>query len=261
MELYLTHEGLWKYTKETPDADEFEIQQDQMARAKIGLMVGKECICYIKETKNAREAWDALADAYENADLNNKGQLLARLLSLKSDQFETMRQYVIEVTLTAQKLKDIGKEIDDELLATILLQGLSEKYATFRIAIENSDNALSTQYVKSKLLGLDDPKRIAGDCKVKRKEAKGPVKCRICGGNHDFRDCPDLSLAVSSVKIPNQDKPKKKSKGSSKGAKSNDDWIMESGDHADMSDRKDYPCFLMVARLTIVCLIKFFKLW
>jgi hypothetical protein len=44
----------------------------------------------------------------------------------------------------AQNLRDIGKEVDDEMLAALMLQGLSKEYTPLKIAIENSNIELTS---------------------------------------------------------------------------------------------------------------------
>ena len=93
--------------------------------------------------------------ALARTGINNRCRLLGRLVSLKLEQFSSVQAYVTEIMTIAQSLGDIGKEVDDEMLAALMLQGLSEEYTPLKIAIENSNIELTSDYVKKKLLQLD----------------------------------------------------------------------------------------------------------
>ncbi|KAI5637185.1 gag-polypeptide of LTR copia-type domain-containing protein [Phthorimaea operculella] len=114
MELQLIHDDLWELTTKTPDkADAAMVKRDQKARARICLMVKPECLVHVQTAKTAKEAWDGLKAAYEDKGINNRCRLLSKLVSLKLEQFNNMRDYVTATLTTVQRLRDIGKEIDD----------------------------------------------------------------------------------------------------------------------------------------------------
>jgi hypothetical protein len=59
---------------------------------------------------------------------------------------------VAQVLSTAQEIATIGNRLDDDLIAILLLQGLTSDYKPMRMATENSGIKLTTNYVKTKLL-------------------------------------------------------------------------------------------------------------
>jgi hypothetical protein len=63
-----------------------------------------------------------------------------------------MENYVTKVLKTAQEIVSTGKALDDDLIATLLLRGLTPKYKTMSLAIQNSGVYLITDYIKMKLL-------------------------------------------------------------------------------------------------------------
>lgn len=83
MELYLIHEDLWKYTTVTPENDEMELKQVQLSRAKISLMVEKDCLSYLRHTKNTQQAWEAFRKGYENNEDNSSSKLLKKTTEAK----------------------------------------------------------------------------------------------------------------------------------------------------------------------------------
>jgi hypothetical protein len=63
-----------------------------------------------------------------------------------------MDSYVTQVLSIAQEIAAIGKALDDDLIAALLLQGLPNDYRPMKMAMENSGIELTTDYVKTKLL-------------------------------------------------------------------------------------------------------------
>uniref|UniRef100_A0A2A4JXG9 Uncharacterized protein n=1 Tax=Heliothis virescens TaxID=7102 RepID=A0A2A4JXG9_HELVI len=75
---------------------------------------------------------------------------------MKLEQFPTVREYVTSMMMVSQELEDLGKEVDDELLAALLLQGLTAEFQPMRLSLENSNVSLTTDYVKTKLFQMED---------------------------------------------------------------------------------------------------------
>ncbi|XP_063392606.1 uncharacterized protein LOC134678087 [Cydia fagiglandana] len=248
MELYLVHEDLWEYTSATPAATDVSgTKRDQRARAKICLMVRPHCLVHVRKAKSAKEAWEALKNAFEDKGLNNRCRLLSKLVSLRLEQFSSVRDYVTSVMATSQELLDLGKEIDDQLLAALLLQGLTPEFQPMRLAIENSNISLTTDYVKTKLFQMEDtfaagssekqPTSALLTKKHKGKSApkwktKGKVKCFICEGPHKAQECPEnpktrkealQAYAFGTAMNPHAD-----------------DWIIDSGASSNMTHRKSW---------------------
>ncbi|RVE49487.1 hypothetical protein evm_005828 [Chilo suppressalis] len=244
VELYLIHDDLWEYTQTTPDkTDVVGCRKDQKARAKICLMVKPHCLIHVRNAKTAKEAWDALRSAFEDKGLNNRCRLLTKLVSLKLEQFTSVRSYVTEIMLVAQQLRDIGKEVDDEMLAALMLQGLTETFQPMRLAIENSGVELTTDYIKTKLLQMEDSYntsssssndialRVDTHNKTRRFPYKKSqkIKCFICNGPHKARDCPENSKnkkASLALGLATSGKP--------------DEWILDSGASSHMTNSKEY---------------------
>ena len=149
MEVYLIHEDLWMYTSMAPDLNnEQQKREDQKTRANICLMVKPHCLVHVTQVSTAKQAWIALKVAFEDKGINNRCRLLGRLVSLKLDQISSVKAYVTEFMTITLSLRDIGKEVDYEMLAALMLQGLSKEYTPLKIAIENSNIELTSDYVK-----------------------------------------------------------------------------------------------------------------
>ena len=127
MEMYLIHEDLWMYTSTEPDLNEQQKRKDQKVRENICLMVKPHCLVHIMQASTAKQAWNVLKVAFEHKGINNRCRLLGRLVGLKFEQFSSVQAYVTEIMTMAQSLRDTGKEVDDEMLAALMLQGLSKE--------------------------------------------------------------------------------------------------------------------------------------
>ncbi|XP_069361062.1 uncharacterized protein [Maniola hyperantus] len=251
MELHLIHEDLWEYTATTPSATDVQgIKKDQKARAKICLTLKPHCLIHVRQSKTAKECWDALCSTFEDRGVNNRCYLLGKLVSQKLSMYESSQKYVTEIMSIAQKLNDIGKELDDELLAALMLQGLGEKYAPLRMAMENSNIVLTTDYVKMKLLQLE--KKEQGDneepstsalvstktnfSKNRNKQQQKILKCFICKGHHKAINCPSNP---SKKKTNNNGHQVNFTALSTTESSSKGEWILDSGASSHMTCRKD----------------------
>lgn len=74
-----------------------------------------------------------------------------------------MEEYVTEILFASQRLRDIGKEVDDELLAALKLQVLNEGYEPLRMALDNSTEKITSDLVKTKLLQLNTKEVASGE--------------------------------------------------------------------------------------------------
>lgn len=63
-----------------------------------------------------------------------------------------IKDYVSKIMSTAHKLRNIGFNVNDEWLGTLLLAGLPEVYQLMIMALESSGVATTSDSVKTKLL-------------------------------------------------------------------------------------------------------------
>lgn len=265
MECILIHDDLWKYVESSPTSgDEVAKRGDQKARTKICLLIESQCKVHVRKATTAYETWRNLQTAYEDKGINNRCRLLSKLISLKLSMFQSLTEYTTELMRTANQLSDLGKEVDDELLAALMLQGLPEEYTPLRLALENTNTVLTTDYVKTKLLQVDETRictnpstsspssALSSTSKnhkkfVQRNKPKKTIKCFICEGPHKACDCPHnprqtktvhMATALSTI----EENPNK------------DDWILDSGASAHMSCRRDWmQNFVKVNKRVEVC--------
>lgn len=250
MKMLLLREKLWTCIQICPDPNKVdEIDRDSEALSLICLYVEPNIYPYVRETETAKHAWDNLARVFEDKGVNRRISLLDSLLGEKLNNHNSIHDYVTAVMTTANKLKDIGKGIDDELVAVVLLRGLPDEYKPLRMALEHSGMEITSENVRAKLL-QEDLRKGNGEDKVLLTETnkgwkpkKGIVRCFKCGKKgHKKPDCP-LLIGVSSnsdMKAPKTKKNVSLHAVYGVGNFSATDWYIDSGASNHMSFNRDW---------------------
>lgn len=196
---FLVIKGLWACTQAelAADATAANKEKDLKAWSEINLLVHKSVLSYIINTTTAHQAWESLQTAFEDSGLCRKVELLKQLVQLTLDQCESVEDYINKVTMTSLKVQRTGLNLDDELIASLMLAGLPDEYKSLVMAIENSAAKLTLDSVKTLL--LQDPKLVnkknsngAFMVKSKKVGASGTFKfrCHTCGEvGHMAKDC------------------------------------------------------------------------
>lgn len=160
MKSVLVHNELWKYANGSLKCDptwtreqkaEWE-NRDEKALAIILLSVKGSQLNYIKKCKYSAEAWDKLAEVYKPRGPVQKVMLYKKLMNLKMAENEDMAEYLNKFQNIMEKLADVGIELQDELVAIILLSSLPPNFENFIVAMESRDELPSTHALKLKLL-------------------------------------------------------------------------------------------------------------
>lgn len=158
MKSMLVHSEIWDPVENVLDPQAKEevkakfLNDDKKAVAMIILGVKSSQLIHIKNLKTAKEIWDKLKSIYQQSSPARKVSLFKKLLSVKLSEKIHMSEYINEFVTTNEKLKEIGVEIDDEILVILLLSGLSEQYENFVVAMETRDTLPSFEDLKIKLL-------------------------------------------------------------------------------------------------------------
>jgi len=179
-----------------------------------------------------------------------------------------MEEYVTAILFASQRLRDIGKEVDDELLAALMLQGLSEEYEPLRMALDNTTEKITSDLVKTKLLQLNAKEVASGESamlarnkgRVHNKNhkkashtSKPRFRCFICNAEgHKAIDClknpnkrQEQDKSQKTEEKPKRELAKKAETDllfySAMATQIQDDiWCIDSGASTHMSNRKDW---------------------
>lgn len=184
---YLEHEDLWKCV-EQDDETAFSKSDDTKARTKIILLVDPINYIHIQEARTSEQVWNNLRKAFDDSGLTRKVGLLRELITTDLESCGSVENYINKVITCAHKLRNIGFQVDDEWLGTLLLAGLPESYKPMIMAMESSGVTISTDLVKTKI--LQDVKNVndsaafysnfhKNNAKAYKPSGKGP-RCYKC---------------------------------------------------------------------------------
>ncbi|KAG5860891.1 hypothetical protein JTB14_010626 [Gonioctena quinquepunctata] len=105
-----------------------------------------------QNTKDAKEAWDNLAAAFQDSGLTRRVGLLRTLITVTLEKSSSVEDYVNTIITTSHELSAIGLTVSDEWIGTTLLAGLPESYKPMIMGIENSGVKVSADSIKTNLL-------------------------------------------------------------------------------------------------------------
>lgn len=187
------------------------------ARARIIVSIEESLYVHIQGHTTAIGVWTALKQLFDDKGLTRKITLLRHLITVRRDECNSMTEYILEISSTANKLIGIGFAITDEWIGAIMLAGLGEEYRPLILGLESSGVALTTDSIKTKLLDVDRsyqgesssallsyPKAGASGGKKSDKKKFG-FKCYNCGKvGHKRSKCKSKPKAQSkNAKLTN----------------------------------------------------------
>jgi hypothetical protein len=117
----------WDLTSICPD-NAANKRRYARALSKIGLHKQPQCLVYLEDTETTMDAWNALQSVYEDKGVNRRCMLLGKLFDVKLKNFNNMENYLTQVLKIAKEIGSTGKALDDYLIATLLLRGLTPQY-------------------------------------------------------------------------------------------------------------------------------------
>lgn len=197
MKTYLEHEELWKVVQ----GIEMNKKKNKKARASIVKFVDSVHLKFIENCKSAKEVWEKFEELFGSCDLKKRVDLLIMLMATKAENFETVQQYMDEISSIAHRLKDVGLEMGDEMIGCILLAGLSEENRSKFMDLENVK--ITTDVVKSRITQIMEKSNaevsnglalLVDQRKHHQKTIKKAKRCFACRSDeHLVKDCPKKS--------------------------------------------------------------------
>lgn len=109
---YLTSEGLWsEMTKTlTTAATVAEKAQNDKALAELILLLEPSLYSYVEEISEAKAAWNSLLEIYEDKGAVRKVTLLKQWISLKSNECNSIHEYVNKSVALRAKVRTMWAE-------------------------------------------------------------------------------------------------------------------------------------------------------
>lgn len=194
---YLTVKDLWKYTQSVPDdktTDPVKLLYEKTL-AELTLLIEPKCYSYIEGAENPKSAWDLITKTFSDNGVTRHSQILQELVTMKRSKCSSMEDYVEKMTVLYQKTKACGFEIGENVVASLMLGGLSEEYKPLMYGVGKDSKNLTLDFVQNLLLQeidsncevADESALAAGSKKFSRSNKK--IKCYNCGGNHFAKHC------------------------------------------------------------------------
>lgn len=128
-----------------------DAKKDLKAKTKIIMLVDPINFVHIENATSSREIWQNLQNAFEDSGLSRKIGLLRDLIN-SSDNCASVEEYVNKLKSTAHKFRNIGFEVGDEWLGTLMLAGLPDNYKPMIMGLESPSIKISSDFVRTKLL-------------------------------------------------------------------------------------------------------------
>jgi len=111
MKMSLMLEGLFGYVDGTvPVNTHTDTIRDQSALARICLSVKPSCYVHVHNTKNSKEAWTNLKNAYEGT----KFELTRKFFNIRQNSYASMEEYINDILMTVQKRGQVDFFCDAE---------------------------------------------------------------------------------------------------------------------------------------------------
>lgn len=153
IKMLLTLEGLWQCVQGTHS----DVNRDDRALARICLSLQPALYQYVRGCATAKEAWQKLADCFEDKGLYRRVLLLRQLHRIDYSHYSSISEYIDGAMKLVQQLADIGKIIDNAEVAEILLSGLPQDYDVVVSSLETAclTSSLSSEMVRMRLLQED----------------------------------------------------------------------------------------------------------
>lgn len=151
MQTSLEYDGLWDQIV-LGEGSVIIPEKNTRARCRIVLCIEKHLFAYIKKETTAKGTWLKLKSLFQDTGLDCRIGLLQKLCSIQLEEFNSVESYVNEITSLALQLGEIGFEVTDEWLGSLLLKGLPHSYKPMIMSLGVTFPTLSSDKIKVKIL-------------------------------------------------------------------------------------------------------------
>jgi hypothetical protein len=146
-----------KGSKKEPDGSDMDALNDWRtheldARVQIQLTLQEEQLSGVMSAKDAKETWDRILWRLQGEGRHSIALLIGELFhSTLSDEnpLETQLDAMLQI---GYNLHSLGQQLDDSLIAIVMIISLPDSYLTLRSILMATDLKLMTQSVKSSIL-------------------------------------------------------------------------------------------------------------
>ena len=129
-------------------------KRENQALSMICLNVSQEIKIYVRSAKSSKEAWDILANHFEEKTLSKKIMYRRQLYNEKvSDDKSDMIQHINKIKTIAENLEALDDRVSEKDLVMILLSSLPSSYNNLITTLESLDEErLTWDYLRDRIL-------------------------------------------------------------------------------------------------------------
>ena len=142
----------------------------------------RKSLSLVKTAKpNGRQAWKLLQDCFKSRERPRIHQILNKLTNLKMYSRESMRDYLMRAEELQLNLTDVGENVSDQILCSVVLKGLPNSFASFVTVFKFSHEAETFADLKRDLLNFDSDSCRGQPEQGTSSQFTKDVKCFKCG--------------------------------------------------------------------------------
>ena len=175
IKMYLIGKDLWEIIEGVEvvgeNANEEEKKKfkkrENLALSLICLSVTTNLQIYVRNAKTPMEAWDSLANHFEEKTLSRKIFYRRKLYSARMEKGSDMVGHVNNLKTIAEHLEALDDAVAEKDLVMILISSLPEEFNNLITALETlKEDALTWTYVRDRV--INEYERKKGDGKQKK---------------------------------------------------------------------------------------------
>jgi len=161
MRLYLESQDLFEHADGTAESPGGEATGNEMKSFRLKAKKAWKYIClavepdkqlHIRDTKTAKEAWDALKSQFARDSISQKVRLRQKYYSCRFHSNGNMLEHTKYLKSLHDQLREMGVDVNDQELAMTLLASLPDEYVPLITALDAvGEHELSFEKVKGML--------------------------------------------------------------------------------------------------------------
>ena len=188
----LDQETLAEATEANFAEEETRLQEKQFdVWCELVQCLDKRTVSLVKIAKpNGTLAWKLLNDCFKSRERPRIHQLLNKLTNLRLESQEKVRDYLIRAEELQLNLTDVGENISDQMLCSVVLKGLPSRFSSFITVFKFATEAKSFADLKRGLLNFDSDTFTKQHDQGTSSHFSRDLKCFKCGRNgHRQSEC------------------------------------------------------------------------
>ncbi len=159
---------------------------------------------------NGTKAWDILNEHYRSGEKPRVQMLMNKLTNIRLEN-ESITNYLLRVEDLQYNLREVGEEISESMLCSIVMKGLTKEFEAFRTVMNFGMIEITFQKLKKDLVNFsNDQKVVYGDRGTTDREKahqsssrRGERTCFTCGKpGHVKAECKQTQRTCYNCKKP-----------------------------------------------------------